>query len=219
MSKKYNVAIVGATGAVGQMMLKILMERKFPINNLHLLASKKSKGKTITINNSDYQISSLNEFNFQGVDIAMFSAGSDISEKYAKVATKNNAVVIDNTSFFRYEDNIPLVVPEVNSEKISLYKDTGIIANPNCSTIQMLVALKPIHDICKIKRINVCTYQAVSGSGNEAIDELKNQVYAYTRNESLVNNVYPKQIAFNVIPQIDKFMDNGYTKEEMKMVW
>lgn len=219
MSKKYNVAIVGATGAVGQMMLKILMERKFPINNLHLLASKKSKGKTITINNSDYQVSSLNEFNFQGVDIAMFSAGSDISEKYAKVATKNNAVVIDNTSFFRYEDNIPLVVPEVNSEKISLYKETGIIANPNCSTIQMLVALKPIHDICKIKRINVCTYQAVSGSGNEAIDELKNQVYAYTRNESLVNNVYPKQIAFNVIPQIDKFMDNGYTKEEMKMVW
>lgn len=219
VSKKYNIAVVGATGAVGQMMIKILMERKFPVNNLYPLASKKSEGKTITINNYNYQVSSLDEFDFKKVDIALFSAGGDISEKYAKIATKNNVIVIDNTSFFRYKDNIPLIVPEVNSEKIALYKDTGIIANPNCSTIQMLVAIKPIHDVCKIKRINVCTYQAVSGSGNEAIDELNNQVHAYVKNESISKNIYPKQIAFNVIPQIDKFMENGYTKEEMKMVW
>ena len=219
MNKKYNIAIVGATGAVGQMMIKILMERKFPINNLYLLASNKSDGKIIKIDGIDYKVKSLDDFDFKKVDIAMFSAGSHVSEKYASIATKNNAVVIDNTSFFRYKDNIPLVVPEVNSDKISEYKETGIIANPNCSTIQMLVAIKPIHDICRIKRINVCTYQAVSGSGNIAIEELKNQVNAYVKKEKLINEVYPKQIAFNVIPQIDKFMDNGYTKEEMKMVW
>ena len=219
MNKKYNIAIVGATGAVGQMMIKILMERKFPINNLYLLASNKSDGRIIKIDGIDYKVKSLDAFDFKKVDIAMFSAGSHVSEKYASIATKNNAVVIDNTSFFRYKDNIPLVVPEVNSDKISEYKETGIIANPNCSTIQMLVAIKPIHDICRIKRINVCTYQAVSGSGNIAIEELKNQVNAYVKKEKLINEVYPKQIAFNVIPQIDKFMDNGYTKEEMKMVW
>ena len=219
MNKKYNIAIVGATGAVGQMMIKILMERKFPINNLYLLASNKSDGRIIKIDGIDYKAKSLDAFDFKKVDIAMFSAGSHVSEKYASIATKNNAVVIDNTSFFRYKDNIPLVVPEVNSDKISEYKETGIIANPNCSTIQMLVAIKPIHDICRIKRINVCTYQAVSGSGNIAIEELKNQVNAYVKKEKLINEVYPKQIAFNVIPQIDKFMDNGYTKEEMKMVW
>ena len=219
MNKKYNIAIVGATGAVGQMMIKILMERKFPINNLYLLASNKSDGKIIKIDGIDYKVKSLDDFDFKKVDIAMFSAGSHVSEKYARKKKKNNAVVIDNTSFFRYKDNIPLVVPEVNSDKISEYKETGIIANPNCSTIQMLVAIKPIHDICRIKRINVCTYQAVSGSGNIAIEELKNQVNAYVKKEKLINEVYPKQIAFNVIPQIDKFMDNGYTKEEMKMVW
>ena len=219
MNKKYNIAIVGATGAVGQMMIKILMERKFPINNLYLLASNKSDGRIIKIDGIDYKVKSLDAFDFKKVDIAMFSAGSHVSEKYASIATKNNAVVIDNTSFFRYKDNIPLVVPEVNSDKISEYKETGIIANPNCSTIQMLVAIKPIHNICRIKRINVCTYQAVSGSGNIAIEELKNQVNAYVKKEKLINEVYPKQIAFNVIPQIDKFMDNGYTKEEMKMVW
>ena len=219
MNKKYNLAVVGATGAVGQMMVRILMERKFPINNLYLLASKKSDGKIIKIEGADYKIKSLDGFDFKKVDIAMFSAGGDISEKYASIATQSNAIVIDNTSFFRYVENIPLIVPEVNGEKISEYKETGIIANPNCSTIQMLVAIKPIHDICKIKRINVCTYQAVSGSGNIAIEELNNQVKAYVKKEKLVNNVYPKQIAFNVIPQIDKFMDNGYTKEEMKMVW
>ena len=219
MSKKYNIAVVGATGAVGQMMVKILMEREFPINNLHLLASKKSDGKKINIGGKDFEVKVLEGFDFKNIDIAMFSAGRDISKNYASIAVKNNAIVIDNTSCFRYKENIPLIVPEVNSDKISQYKDAGIIANPNCSTIQMLVAIKPIHDVCKIKRINVCTYQAVSGTGNSAINELKDQIHAYVNNEKLVRNIYPKQIAFNVIPHIDKFMENGYTKEEMKMVW
>ena len=219
MSKKYNIAVVGATGAVGQMMIQILLERKFPIKNLDLLASKNSVGKRINISGNNYAVKSLDDFDFHQTDIALFSAGAEISKKYASYATKNNAVVIDNTSFFRYEDNIPLIVPEVNGKEISCYKETGIIANPNCSTIQMLVAIKPIHDVCKIKRINVCTYQAVSGSGNLAIEELKNQIHAYTQNKNIESKIYPKQIAFNVIPQIDKFMDNGYTKEEMKMVW
>ena len=219
MSKKYNIAVVGATGAVGQMMIQILLERKFPIKNLDLLASKNSAGKRINISGNNYEVKSLDDFDFHQTDIALFSAGAEISKKYASYATKNNAVVIDNTSFFRYEDNIPLIVPEVNGKEISCYKETGIIANPNCSTIQMLVAIKPIHDVCKIKRINVCTYQAVSGSGNLAIEELKNQIHAYTQNKNIESKIYPKQIAFNVIPQIDKFMDNGYTKEEMKMVW
>ena len=219
MSKKYNIAVVGATGAVGQMMIQILLERKFPIKNLDLLASKNSAGKRINISGNNYEVKSLDDFDFHQTDIALFSAGAEISKKYASYATKNNAVVIDNTSFFRYEENIPLIVPEVNGKEISCYKETGIIANPNCSTIQMLVAIKPIHDVCKIKRINVCTYQAVSGSGNLAIEELKNQIHAFTQNKNIESKIYPKQIAFNVIPQIDKFMDNGYTKEEMKMVW
>ena len=219
MSKKYNIAVVGATGAVGKMMIQILLERNFPIKKLYLLASKKSEGKKLKINGEEYLITSLEDFDFKDTDIALFSAGGEISKKYASVATKNNTIVIDNTSFFRYEKNIPLIVPEVNGDEISRYNETGIIANPNCSTIQMLVAIKPIHDVCKIKRINVCTYQAVSGSGNLAIEELKDQVHAYTNNKDIKSNVYPKQIAFNVIPQIDKFMDNGYTKEEMKMVW
>ena len=219
MSKKYNIAVVGATGAVGQMMIQILLERKFPIKNLDLLASKNSAGKRINISGNNYEVKSLDDFDFHQTDIALFSAGAEISKKYASYATKNNTVVIDNTSFFRYEENIPLIVPEVNGKEISCYKETGIIANPNCSTIQMLVAIKPIHDVCKIKRINVCTYQAVSGSGNLAIEELKNQIHAYTQNKNIESKIYPKQIAFNVIPQIDKFMDNGYTKEEMKMVW
>ena len=219
MSKKYNIAVVGATGAVGKMMIQILLERNFPIKKLYLLASKKSEGKKLKINGEEHLITSLDDFDFKDTDIALFSAGAEISKKYASVATKKNTIVIDNTSFFRYEKNIPLIVPEVNGDEISRYNETGIIANPNCSTIQMLVAIKPIHDVCKIKRINVCTYQAVSGSGNLAIEELKDQVHAYTNNKDIKSNVYPKQIAFNVIPQIDKFMDNGYTKEEMKMVW
>ena len=219
MRKKYNIAIVGATGVVGQMMIQILLERDFPISNLYLLASERSDGKKITVKGKTFKVEVLDGFNFNGVDIAMFSAGGDISKKYANLAIKNNAIVIDNTSFFRYEKNIPLIIPEVNGNKLGEYKETGIIATPNCSTIQMVVAINPIHNVSKIKRINVCTYQAVSGSGNLAIDELEKQVHAFVNNEPLINNVYPKQIAFNVIPQIDKFMDNGYTKEEMKMVW
>lgn len=219
MTKKYNVAIVGATGAVGKMMIKVLLERKFPFNKLYLLASKSSEGKEITIANNSYIVESLDGFDFNDTDIALFSAGGNISEKYAIEATKKNTIVIDNTSFFRYEENIPLIVPEVNGEEISKYVNTGIIANPNCSTIQMLVAIKPIHDVCKIKRINVCTYQAVSGSGNEAVNELNDQVKSYVENKEIFSKVYPKQIAFNVIPHIDVFQDNGYTKEEMKMVW
>tara|TARA_B100000614_G_scaffold6608_2_gene6218 strand:- start:4123 stop:5145 length:1023 start_codon:yes stop_codon:yes gene_type:complete len=219
MSKKYNIAVVGATGAVGQMMIQVLLEKNFPIDNLYLLASNKSEGKKINILDQEFTVHALDSFNFNGVDIALFSAGSDVSKKYAKEATKNNSIVIDNTSFFRYEKDIPLIVPEINSDQIGSYKLSGIIANPNCSTIQMLVAIKPIHDACNIKRINVCTYQAVSGTGNNAIQELNDQVNAYVNNKDIVSKVYPKQIAFNVIPQIDNFMENGYTKEEMKMVW
>ena len=219
MTKKYNVAVVGATGAVGMMMTQVLLEKNFPIDNLYLLASKKSSGKKMNISNREFTVESLDGFNFSNVDIALFSAGSDISEKYAKEATNKNTIVIDNTSFFRYDENIPLIVPEINPDEIGNYKSSGIIANPNCSTIQMLVAIKPIHDVYKIKRINVCTYQAVSGTGNDAIKELNDQVNAYVNKKEIISEVYPKQIAFNVIPQIDKFMKNGYTKEEMKMVW
>ena len=219
MTKKYNIAVVGATGAVGMMMTQVLLEKNFPIDNLYLLASKKSAGKKMNILNREFTVESLDGFNFSNVDIALFSAGSDISEKYAKEATNKNTIVIDNTSFFRYDENIPLIVPEINPDEIGNYKSSGIIANPNCSTIQMLVAIKPIHDMCKIKRINVCTYQAVSGTGNDAIKELNDQVNAYVNKKEIISEVYPKQIAFNVIPQIDKFMKNGYTKEEMKMVW
>tara|TARA_B100000900_G_scaffold269477_1_gene230109 strand:+ start:5259 stop:6281 length:1023 start_codon:yes stop_codon:yes gene_type:complete len=219
MTKKYNIAVVGATGAVGMMMTQVLLEKNFPIDNLYLLASNKSEGKKINILNQEFTVESLDGFNFSNVDIALFSAGSDVSEKYAKEATNKNTIVIDNTSFFRYDESIPLIVPEINPDQIGNYKSSGIIANPNCSTIQMLVAIKPIHDMCNIKRINVCTYQAVSGTGNDAIKELNDQVNAYVNKKEIISEVYPKQIAFNVIPQIDKFMKNGYTKEEMKMVW
>ena len=219
MTKKYNIAVVGATGAVGMMMTQVLLEKNFPIDNLYLLASNKSEGKKMNILNQEFTVESLDGFNFSNVDIALFSAGSDISEKYAKEATNKNTIVIDNTSFFRYDESIPLIVPEINPDQIGNYKSSGIIANPNCSTIQMLVAIKPIHDMCNIKRINVCTYQAVSGTGNDAIKELNDQVNAYVNKKEIISEVYPKQIAFNVIPQIDKFMKNGYTKEEMKMVW
>ena len=219
MTKKYNIAVVGATGAVGMMMTQVLLEKNFPIDNLYLLASNKSEGKKINILNQEFTVESLDGFNFSNVDIALFSAGSDVSEKYAKEATNKNTIVIDNTSFFRYDESIPLIVPEINPDQIGNYKSSGIIANPNCSTIQMLVAIKPIHDMCNIKRINVCTYQAVSGTGNDAIKELNDQVNAYVNKKEIIYEVYPKQIAFNVIPQIDKFMKNGYTKEEMKMVW
>lgn len=219
MSQLFDVAVVGATGAVGETMISILEQRNFPVRNLYPLASKRSVGKTITFKGEEIDIIDLAEFDFSQAQIGLFSAGASISEVYAPIAAEKGCVVIDNTSFFRYHDNIPLVVPEVNPHKIAEYKNSGIIANPNCSTIQMLVALKPIYDAVGIERINVATYQAVSGTGKEAIDELTQQTTRLLSGQPIECNVYPKQIAFNVLPQIDVFQDNGYTKEEMKMVW
>ncbi|HED39980.1 MAG TPA: aspartate-semialdehyde dehydrogenase [Chromatiales bacterium] len=219
MSKKYNVAVVGATGAVGETIIEILAERNFPVDNLYPLASSRSAGKRVEFNGKHVRVEDLDTFDFSTVDVALFSAGGDISAKYAPIAGDAGCVVIDNTSHFRYDDDIPLVVPEVNPEAVAQYKSRNIIANPNCSTIQMLVALKPIYDLAGIERINVCTYQAVSGSGKSAIEELAGQTAALLNTQDVKREVYPKQIAFNALPQIDVFLENGYTKEEMKMVW
>jgi len=219
MNKKYDVAILGATGAVGEAMLSILEQRNFPVGKLFPLASSRSAGSTVTFRNQEVTVQDVEGFDFSQVQIGLFSAGSSVSEKYAPIAAAAGCVVIDNTAQFRYEDDIPLVVPEVNPHAIAQYKNRGIIANPNCSTIQMLVALKPIHDAVGIERINVATYQAVSGTGKEAIEELAEQTRALFNHQEVKTEVYSKRIAFNVLPQIDVFMDNGYTKEEMKMVW
>lgn len=219
MSKKVNVAIVGVTGAVGEAFLSVLEERKFPIENLYPLASSRSVGKTIRFGRKTYDVLDLATFNFADADIAFFSAGGSVSKEYAPIAAAAGCVVIDNTSCFRYEDDIPLVVPEVNPHCIAQYKNRGIIANPNCSTIQMVVALKPLQDAAGIARINVATYQAVSGTGKKAISELITQVGELINGRPIKPSVYPQQIAFNVLPHIDEFMDNGYTREEMKMVW
>ncbi|MDH5425183.1 MAG: aspartate-semialdehyde dehydrogenase [Gammaproteobacteria bacterium] len=219
MTKTVDVAVVGATGAVGETMLSILAERKFPVGKVYALASARSKGKRVQFGDSMLVVEDLAEFDFSKVQIGLFSAGASISKEFAPKAAAAGCVVIDNTSEFRYDDDKPLVVPEVNPHAIADYKKTGIIANPNCSTIQMLVALKPIYDAVGIKRINVATYQAVSGTGKEAIEELASQTAAILNAKEVKTEVYPKQIAFNVLPQIDVFMDNGYTKEEMKMVW
>jgi len=219
MSKTYDIAVVGATGAVGETMLEVLAERDFPVGNLYLLASSRSAGKTLQFKGKSYKIEDLAEFDFSKAQIGLFSAGGSLSEKFAPIAAAAGCVVIDNTSHFRYDDDIPLVVPEVNPEKVGEYKKRGIIANPNCSTIQMLVALKPILDAVGIERINVATYQAVSGSGKEAIEELAVQSRNLLSGQPVETNVYPKQIAFNALPHIDVFLENGYTKEEMKMVW
>ena len=219
MSETYDVAVVGATGAVGEAMLEILDQRKFPVGKVYPLASARSAGKRIPFRGTHLLVEDLDGFDFSKVRIGLFSAGASISEKYAPIAAAAGCVVVDNTSQFRYDDEIPLVVPEVNPEAIADYKRHGIIANPNCSTIQMLVALKPIQDAVGIERINVCTYQAVSGTGKDAIEELAGQTASLLNGKSVESRVYPKQIAFNVLPHIDVFMDNGYTKEEMKMVW
>ena len=219
MSKVYNVAVVGATGAVGEAMLSILEERQFPVGEVYVLASSNSVGKRIPFKEGSLRVDDLANFDFSKVQIALFSPGASISEIYAPKAAATGCIVIDNTSQFRYDDDIPLVVPEVNPHKIADYKNRGIIANPNCSTIQMLVALKPIYDAVGITRINVCTYQAVSGTGKEAMEELGKQTLNLLNLQPIKPSVYPKQIAFNVLPQIDVFMENGYTKEEMKMVW
>ena len=219
MSKTYDVAVVGATGAVGETMLSILAERKFPVGKVYALASERSVGKKVEFGDTMLKVENLADFDFSKVQIGLFSAGGSISAEFAPKAAAAGCVVIDNTSEFRYVDDIPLVVPEVNPHAIANYKTKGIIANPNCSTIQMMVALKPIQDAVGISRINVCTYQAVSGTGKEAITELAGQTARLLNGTPVECNVYPKQIAFNVLPQIDVFQENGYTKEEMKMVW
>ncbi len=217
-NKKYNIAIAGATGAVGGAMLDVLQRKNFPINELRLLASTRSVGKNLSFDGREIAVQLLSEDAFNGIDIALFSAGASRSLKFAPAAAAAGAVVVDNSSAFRMDPEIPLVVPEVNSHAIAQYSKRGIIANPNCSTIQMMVALKPIYDKVGIKRIVVSTYQAVSGSGAGAIEELKNQVLAYAAGQEMENKVYPHQIAFNCLPHIDSFLENGYTKEEMKMV-
>ncbi len=219
MSKKFDVCVVGATGAVGETILSILDQRNFPINNLYPLASSNSAGKKVLCQGKQWTVQDLATFDFSQAQVGLFSAGGHISEKYAPIAAEAGCVVIDNTAHFRRDKDIPLVVPEVNPHAIADYTQRNIIANPNCSTIQMLVALKPIYDAVGIKRINVATYQAVSGSGKEAITELTDQTVNLLNGKDINIEVYPKQIAFNVIPHIDVFQENGYTKEEMKMVW
>ena len=219
MNKKVDVAVVGATGAVGEAMLEILHQRQFPVGKVYALASERSAGSTVNFGNKSIIVEDLAEFDFSKVQVGLFSPGASVSAEYAPKAAAAGCVVIDNTSQFRYDDDIPLVVPEANPEAVADYKNRGIIANPNCSTIQMMVALKPIYDAVGITRINVCTYQAVSGSGKPAMDELAKQTADLLNGRPVKAEVYPKQIAFNVLPQIDVFMDNGYTKEEMKMVW
>jgi len=219
MSETYDVAVVGATGAVGETIISILEERNFPVGILYPLASERSAGKVVQFKGKSVRIQNLDDFDFSKAQIGLFSAGGSISEKYAPIAGAAGCVVIDNTSHFRYQADIPLVVPEVNPDAIAEYKNHNIIANPNCSTIQMLVALKPIHDKVGIERITVCTYQAVSVTGKEGIQELACQTANLLNMKPIETKVYPKQIAFNVLPHIDVFQDNGYTKEEMKMVW
>ena len=217
--RKFDVAVVGATGAVGETLLSILAERDLPIGRVHALASSRSVGKTVAFGRRELEVEDLATFDFSTVQIGLFSPGASVSAEYAPKAAAAGCVVIDNTSQFRYDPEIPLVVPEVNPDAVGDYTRHGIIANPNCSTIQMLVALKPLHDAVGIERINVATYQAVSGTGKEAIEELAHQTAALLNGRPVECNVYPKQIAFNALPHIDVFQDNGYTKEEMKMVW
>jgi aspartate-semialdehyde dehydrogenase len=223
MSAKYNVAVVGATGAVGEELFKIMEEIDFPVGELLPLASAKSVGTNIEYNGKEYPVVELTETVFEEheVDIAFFSAGGSISAKFAKYAVEGGAVVIDNTSHFRMEPNIPLVVPEVNPEDIELWRETGIIANPNCSTIQMVQALKPLDDLYGIKRVDVSTYQATSGAGKQGMEELVMQMqdfFAFRLDESK-KEAFAHQIALNVIPQVDKAMESGFTKEEEKMVY
>ena len=215
----YNVAVVGATGAVGEAMMEILEERKFPVNNVFPLASERSAGSRLQFNGKSLVVQDLSTFDFSQAQIGLFSAGGSVSEYYAPKAAAAGCVVIDNTSHFRRDDDIPLVVPEVNAVRVKDYSDRNIIANPNCSTIQMLVALKPIYDAVGISRINVSTYQAVSGSGKRGVEELAHQTARLLNANPIETDVFPKQIGFNAIPHIGDFQDNGFTLEEMKMIW
>jgi aspartate-semialdehyde dehydrogenase len=218
MAKKFNVAVVGATGAVGQQMLEVLAERNFPYKEVRLLASERSEGKFLEFDGEQLMVQKLGKDSFAGIDIALFSAGGSRSEEFCPIAAAAGAVCVDNSSAWRMDPAVPLVVPEVNPRDIALYTNKGIIANPNCSTIQMVVALKPLHDYGTIKRIVVSTYQAVSGTGRNAIDELRIQSGELLNGRPAECKVYPHQIGFNCLPHIDVFLDNGYTKEEMKMV-
>ena len=217
--EKINIAVVGATGAVGEMMLRVLEQRSFPVNCLYPLASKRSAGSVVQFGGQTYEVGLLDDFDFTRTTLALFSAGASVSNIYAPRAAKAGNIVIDNTSRFRNEADIPLVVPEVNPHAAAHYKKHRIIANPNCSTIQMVMVLKPLHDLFQISRVNVATYQAVSGAGRRAVEEMLSQTRLKLNNETVHPEIYPKQIAFNALPQIDCFMENGYTKEEMKMVW
>jgi len=219
MATTFDVALVGATGAVGEAMIEILEQRDFPVGILYPLASARSAGKTVRFKGKSLKVQDLAEFDFTQAQIGLFSAGGDISAEFAPKAAAAGCVVVDNTSHFRRDEDIPLVVPEVNPHAVAGYKARGIIANPNCSTIQMLVALKPICDAVGIARINVATYQAVSGTGKEGIEELATQTAKLLNGQAIETRVYPRQIAFNLLPHIDSFQDNGYTREEMKMVW
>ena len=215
---RYNVAVVGATGAVGEQMREVLEEREFPVGELRLLASERSAGQFLSFQQKQIRVEVLTEDSFEDIDIGLFSAGASVSAEFAPIAVRAGAVVIDNTSFFRMEPDVPLVVPEVNANEIGKYKTRGIIANPNCSTIQMVVVLKPIHDAARIKRVVVSTYQSVSGAGRKAMEELSHQVAALFSGKEIEKEKFPHQIAFNCIPHIDAFVENGYTKEEMKMI-
>lgn len=214
--KELRVAIVGATGMVGQEFIKVLEQRKFPMKEVYLYASDRSAGRKMSVNHSYIEVKETANDSFNNIDIALFSAGADISKQFSPVAAKSGAVAIDNSAAFRMDDNVPLVVPEINAEDIKSHK--GIIANPNCSTIQMVVALYPLHKVNPIKRITVATYQSVSGTGAAAVEELSTQAKLLLKGLSVTSQVYPHQIAFNLFPEIDTFMDNGYTKEEWKML-
>jgi aspartate-semialdehyde dehydrogenase len=216
--EKYNIAIVGATGAVGEQMREVLEERKFPVGDLHLLASERSAGQFLQFQGHQRRVDVLNEHSFINIDVALFSAGGSVSAKFAPAAVSAGAVVVDNTACFRMAPDVPLVVPEVNASAIGDYKNRRIIANPNCSTIQMVVALKPIHEAARIKRVVVSTYQSVSGAGRQGIEELSEQVAALFNGKEVEKKKFPHQIAFNCIPHIDVFMEDGYTKEEWKMI-
>jgi aspartate-semialdehyde dehydrogenase len=219
MSRTFDVAVVGATGAVGEAMLAILHERRFPVGRVYAVASARSAGSQVGFGTQRLSVHDLDGFDFSRVQLGLFSPGAAVSAVHAPRAAAAGCVVIDNTSQFRYEPDVPLVVPEVNPAALADYRRRGIVANPNCSTIQMLVALKPIYDAVGIERINVATYQAVSGTGKEAVEELARQAEALLQGREASCQVYPKQIAFNCLPHIDSFQANGYTKEEMKMVW
>lgn len=219
MSQSFDVAVLGATGLVGQTMMDILAERKFPVNKLYPLASKRSAGGTVTFKGEELEVIDADTFDFSLVQFGFFSAGGSVSAHFAPKAADAGCIVIDNTSHFRYDADIPLVVPEVNGYALADFRSRNIIANPNCSTIQMLVALKPIYDAVGIERINVSTYQSVSGAGKSAMEELAKQTADLLNARTVTSEAFSRQIAFNVIPQIDVFMDNDYTKEEMKMVW